>query len=221
VPFCARKSAFGTYSLGQDVPRVCGRDLALVGGVGVTGWDGVVIAETRRLVLRTFVAEDLPLYAALNADPEVYATLSGEPLSRQDSDDTAAWAQDLFDAEGIGLLAVERRVDRTFVGMCGLHHQASYPGDVEVGWRLAREYWGHGYATEAAAAWLDRGFGALGLDRIISITDSDNHRSLAVMARLGMTFDHAASIIDEGVEHDAVVYAITADRWSSPPASDY
>jgi RimJ/RimL family protein N-acetyltransferase len=185
----------------------------------MTSWDGVVIAETPRLVLRTFVHEDLPLYAALNADPEVYATLSGEPLSRRDSDDIAAWAQELFDAEGIGLLAVERRADRRFVGMCGLHHQESYPEDVEVGWRLAREHWGHGYATEAAAAWLDRGFGLLGLNRIISITDSDNHRSLAVMARLGMTFDHAASIVDDGVEHDAVVYSITADRWSSPLAA--
>ena len=68
----------------------------------------------------------------------------------------------VFQREGIGLLAVERTDDGVFLGMCGLHHQSSYPDDVEVAWRLAREHWGNGYATEAATAWLDHGFEALG-----------------------------------------------------------
>jgi RimJ/RimL family protein N-acetyltransferase len=179
----------------------------------MTDWDGVVIATTARLVLRTFTTDDLPLYADLNAHPAVYPMLSGEPLTRDESDEIAAWAQDVFAAEGIGLLAVERLVDGAFVGMCGLHHQESFPDDVEVAWRLAPEHWGHGYATEAASAWLDIGFGAKGYPRIISVTDPDNDRSLAVMNRLGMQFDHAARITDEGVEFDGVVYSITAARW--------
>jgi len=158
----------------------------------VTNWGGVQIAATPRLIIRTFTKHDLPAYAALNADPEVYRWLSRQPLSREDSDHIAAWAQDLFAAEGIGLLAVERQDDGEFLGMCALHHQESYPADVEVAWCLAREHWGHGYATEAAVAWLELGFGRLGLTRIISCTGPDNHRSLAVMRRLGMNFDHRA-----------------------------
>jgi RimJ/RimL family protein N-acetyltransferase len=174
--------------------------------------DRAPILTTPRLVLRTFRREDLPLYAALNADPEVARWLGG-PLSREDSDDIAAWANELYAAEGIGLLAVERRGDGAFLGMCGLHHQQSYPDEVEVGWRLAHDHWGQGYATEAATAWLDHGFGSLGLARIISITDRDNVRSLAVMRRLGMTYDHEGKVRDGDEVFDAVIYAITRDAW--------
>jgi RimJ/RimL family protein N-acetyltransferase len=179
-------------------------------------WDGTEILATTRLVLRTFREADLPLYAALNADPEVTRWLGGS-ISREDSDDIAAWAQECFERDGFGLLAVERRDDGAFLGMCGLHHQRSYPDEVEAGWRLAREHWGHGYATEAATAWLDHGFGPLGLDRIISITERENTRSLAVMARLGMSFDHAAPVRDGDEVFDAVIYAITRERWLARP----
>lgn len=176
-------------------------------------WNGTVVLTTPRLVLRTFRRDDLPHYAALNAHPEVFRYLGGEPLTRQHSDEIAEWAQQVYAEEGIGLLAVERREDGVFLGMCGLHHQQSYPDDVEVAWRFAYEYWGNGYATEAATAWLDHGFDTLAFPRIISITDTPNERSLAVMRRLGMTFDHAAQIEDEGETFDAVIYSITAERW--------
>lgn len=182
-------------------------------------WDGMPILMTPRLVLRTFRREDLPRYAALNADPEVARWLGG-PLSRGDSDDIAAWANELFAAEGIGLLAVARRSDGAFLGMCGLHHRMSYPDEVEVGWRLAHEHWGHGYATGAATAWLDHGFGRLAFERIISITDHDNLRSLSVMRRLGMTFDHEAQVRDGEEVFDAVIYAITRDRWLARRGDD-
>jgi RimJ/RimL family protein N-acetyltransferase len=139
-------------------------------------------------------------------------------LTREDSDDIAAWAQECYAREGLGLLAVERRDDGAFLGMCGLHHQESYPDDVEVAWRLAREHGGQGYATEAATGWLDHGFGALHLPRVISITDTPNLRSLAVMRRLGMVFDHRAEIEDMGQIFQAVVYAITAEQWRSGAA---
>ena len=86
-----------------------------------------------------------------------------------------------------------------------------------MAWRLAHEHWGRGYATEAATGWLDHAFGTLGLPRVISITDPPNRRSLAVMRRLGMVFDHEAEVEDNGVTFQAVVYAITADRWRSRP----
>ena len=104
-------------------------------------WHGEVALTTPRLLLRAYRRDDLPLYAELNADPEVVEHLGG-PLSREDSDDIADWAQALHSAEGIGLLAVERRADNAFLGMCGLHHLDWYPDDVEIGWRLARQLLG-------------------------------------------------------------------------------
>ena len=67
--------------------------------------------------------------------------------------------------------------------------------------------------TEAATAWLDHGFAGLDLPRVISITERANVRSLAVMERLGMTFDHEAQVEDEGEIFDAVIYAVTAEQW--------
>jgi RimJ/RimL family protein N-acetyltransferase len=100
-----------------------------------------------------------------------------------------------------------------------VHHQQSYPDDVEVAWRLAREHWGHGYATEAATGWLDHAFGTLHLPRVISMTDPPNLRSLAVMRRLGMAFDHEAEIEDMGMVFQAVVYVITGGQWRSGAAA--
>jgi RimJ/RimL family protein N-acetyltransferase len=177
-------------------------------------WDGTVILTTPRLWLRTFRRDDLPRYAALNADPEVARFLGGV-RTRQYSDSIAAWANECYERERLGLLAVERREDGAFLGMCGLHHQQSYPEDVEIAWRLAHEHWGHGFATEAATAWLDHAFGTLRLPRVISITELSNVRSLAVMHRLGMVLDHEADVEDEGLVFRAVVYSVTRDDWLS------
>jgi RimJ/RimL family protein N-acetyltransferase len=182
-------------------------------------WDGATVLTTPRLRLRTFRPDDLPLYAALNADPEVVRFLGG-PLSRDESDAIAEYAQGLHAREGIGLLAVERAEDGVFVGMCGLHHVTDWYPDIEVAWRLARMHWGHGYATEAAAAWLRHGFTTLDLPRVISIADREppNVRSIAVMRRLGMVRDHDADLVDEtGEPFAAVVHSITAAQWRSGP----
>lgn len=177
-------------------------------------WDGTEILRTQRLRLRTFTEADLPLYAALNADPPV-AEMLGRPLTRAESDDIAEWANERWEEERLGLLAVERLADGAFLGMCGLHHLKDRPDDVEIGWRLAHEHWGRGYATEAARAWLAYGFGTLDLPRIISVTDEPNVRSLAVMRRLGMTFLETDRIEDNGMWFDAVVYVLTRAAWEA------
>jgi RimJ/RimL family protein N-acetyltransferase len=179
----------------------------------MVAWDGTIVLRTERLILRTFTRDDLPLYHELNADPEVYRWLGGSALAREHSDEIAEWANHCYETERLGLLAVERTADGAFLGMCGLHHQESAPDEVEAAWRLGSRHWGHGYATEAARAWVAYGFAALGLPRIISMTDHDNIRSRAVMERLGMTYSHDARIVDEGQEFDAVVYEIDAVAW--------
>jgi RimJ/RimL family protein N-acetyltransferase len=182
-------------------------------------WHGEVALTTPRLLLRAYRTDDLPLYASLNAEPEVVEHLGG-PISREESDDIADWAQALHSAEGIGLLAVERRADSKFLGMCGLHHLDWYPDDIEIGWRLERRYWGHGYATEAANAWLEHAFQTLNLPRVISVTEEANTRSVAVMRRLGMTVDHYATLEEGGDTFDAVVHAITKAQWETHHAGD-
>lgn len=171
---------------------------------------------TDRLVLRPFRDEDLPAWAELNADPEVMEFL-GPPLSREQSDAIAASANRRYETEGIGFLAIERRSDGALLGTAGLQREPWYPDDLELGWRLARKYWGNGYATEAARSWLDYAFTELELDldlpRVISITDAPNTKSIAVMTRLGMAFDHQAQLEEDGETFDAVIHSITRDAW--------
>jgi RimJ/RimL family protein N-acetyltransferase len=170
------------------------------------------VRTTERLVLRPFRDSDLEPWAALNADPDVTQYL-GQPLSREDSDGTAWAINAAYEAQGFGFLAVERRSDGVFLGACGLSKEKWYPDDLEIGWRLARAYWGHGYATEAAASWLDHAFHEAGLPRVIAVTDTPNVRSIAVMRRLGMSFDHEAVLEDDGVPFDATIYSLKAEEW--------
>lgn len=154
--------------------------------------------HTDRLLLRAWREADREPFAALNADPEVMRHFPST-LTREQSDALADRIVAEFDERGHGLWAVEVPGTAPFIGFVGLHAQtfpAHFTPAVEVGWRLAREHWGHGYATEAARASVDFGFRSLGLDEIVSLTSPANVRSRAVMERLGMTrepaddFDH-------------------------------
>ena len=97
---------------------------------------------TDRLLLRPFRDEDLPHWAALNADPEVMEFLGGRALSRAESDAIADAVNGQYVAEGIGFLAIERRSDGAFLGACGLQREPWYPDEMELGWRCWRGGWG-------------------------------------------------------------------------------
>lgn len=153
--------------------------------------------DTERLLLRQWRPEDAVPFAALNADPEVMAHFP-TPLSREESDALAARIAGLIDRQGWGFWALERKTDGAFLGFTGLHRPENLPFSpcTEVGWRLARAFWGQGYATEAARACLAFAFTELGESRVVSFTAVSNGRSQAVMRRLGMEqegcFDHPA-----------------------------
>jgi len=160
--------------------------------------------QTHRLLLRLWRDEDLVPFAALNADPGVMEHFP-KPLDRAESDLLAARIRDTFDRRGFGLWAVEVPGVADFIGFVGLsvpHFEAHFTPCVEIGWRLAHEHWGFGYASEAARAAVDCGFRQLELDQIVSFTVAANKRSRAVMERIGMTrtpaddFDHPS--IPEG-----------------------
>ena len=156
--------------------------------------------RTPCLLLRPWRDADLPAFAALNADPEVRRWFPGT-LTREQSDAQAARMQDLLAAHGFGFWAVEVPGIAPFIGFVSLQHvtfAAPFVPAVEAGWRLARDHWRRGYATEAVRAALAHGFGPLGLAEIVAFTVPDNLASRRVMERIGMghdprdDFDHPA-----------------------------
>ncbi|RJK96159.1 N-acetyltransferase [Vallicoccus soli] len=147
--------------------------------------------RTARLLLRPWREEDRAPFAALNADAEVVRHLPGA-LDRAASDALLDRLEAQRRRLGYGLWAVEVPGVAGCIGFVGLKplpfDEPPAPA-VEVGWRLAREHWGRGYATEGARAALAHGFGALGLEEVVSMTVPANTRSRAVMERLGMHRD--------------------------------
>ena len=152
---------------------------------------------SERLVLRPWREDDAEPFAAMSADPDVMEHYP-DVLTRADSDATIARITAHFAREGFGLWALEAPGVAPFVGFTGLARPGFMPV-VEVGWRLARPYWGRGYATEAARAAVAFGFEQLALDEIVAFVVPANRRSQAVMDRLGMTRDPAANF-----EHPAI-----------------
>jgi len=155
---------------------------------------------TDRLVLRQWRDEDLDSWAEMNADAQVREYFP-EVLTRAQSAASLEYFRAGLAERGWGWWAVEVAASGEFVGMTGLDpvdEELPFAG-VEVGWRLARPAWGHGYATEAARAVLAYGFETLGLREILAITAAGNKRSQAVMHRLGMTHDPADDFEDPTV----------------------
>jgi RimJ/RimL family protein N-acetyltransferase len=148
---------------------------------------------TERLHLRRWREADRAPFAALNADPEVMEFFPST-LDSAASDAFADRIAQHVDEHGWGLWAVEVRETGRFIGFAGLavpRFEARFTPAVEVGWRLSRDAWGFGYATEAARAAVAVGFAELGLTEIVSFTAVGNVRSRAVMERIGMTHDPA------------------------------
>ena len=161
--------------------------------------------------MRGWRESDLVPWAAMNADPEVRRYL-GPLLTFEQA---SAWVlsfQDDLDRYGFGFWALEICASGEFIGFTGLQtvdEEMPFTG-VELGWRLARPAWGHGYATEAALAAAGYGFAVMGLPEIFAVTTAGNLRSQAVMRRIGMTSDPAEDFddpdVDEGPLRRYVVY---------------
>jgi RimJ/RimL family protein N-acetyltransferase len=175
---------------------------------------------TGRLCLRPWREQDLAPFAALNADPRVVEFLP-KPMTRAESDATAARIGEHFECHGFGLWAVEILGVADFIGFVGLSvptFEAHFTPCVEVGWRLAYDHWGHGYATEAAQAALVFAFRSLRLDQVVSFTVPANDRSRRVMERLGLTrspnddFEHPNLEDGHPLRHH-VLYRLPRPVW--------
>jgi RimJ/RimL family protein N-acetyltransferase len=169
-------------------------DVGKTTDVGTTGRFDMI--RTDRLLMRRWRDSDCAPFAALNGDPETMRFFP-EPLDRTASDALVDRIEARFDQQGYGLWALEIASTGQFIGFAGLN---PVPDDVpgadgmEIGWRLARQAWHHGYATEAARAALTVAFDGAGLAEVWSFTSELNEPSMAVMRRIGMTevgrFDH-------------------------------
>ncbi len=179
-----------------------------------------VSLRTERLLLRPWRDDDVAAFAELSADPAVMEFLL--PFAdRAAGEAWAARARRHWDEHGFGQWVVEIPGEASFAGVVGLArtaYEAHFTPAVEIAWRLARAYWGRGYASEAARAALDYGFGELGLAEIVAVTVPANQRSRRVMERLGMTrmpaddYDHPN--VPEGPLKRHVLY-----RLRNPGAS--
>lgn len=152
--------------------------------------------RTQRLVLRNWEERDRELFHRINSDEQVMEFF---PF-RRDRTQADVFFDELREdiaERGWGFSAVEIAATGECVGFVGLNPQPGIPTapecGVEIGWRLIPEHWGKGYATEAATAFLRFGFDTLGLQEIISFAVWNNHRSIAVMERLGMSRDVAGN----------------------------
>jgi RimJ/RimL family protein N-acetyltransferase len=160
----------------------------------------IATLSSGRVRLRPWREGDREPFAAMNSDARVMEYFPSL-LRRIDSDALVERIQEHFREHGFGLWAVEVPHITPFIGFVGLavpRFTAHFTPCVEIGWRLAFEHWGRGYATEAAGLALGYGFGTLVLTDVVSFTSVSNRRSRAVMERLGMQrdpaedFDHPA-----------------------------
>jgi RimJ/RimL family protein N-acetyltransferase len=173
-----------------------------------------------RLLLRQWRDADLPEFAAMCADPQVMRYFPA-PLSRSESASLIGRVRDHFAEHGFGLWALERKDTGQFIGFTGLGvvgFNAPFTPAIEIGWRLAREHWGLGYASEAAWTALRCGFDRLVLNEVVSFTAVSNLPSQKVMQAIGMhhdpadDFDHPRLAVDHPLRHH-VLYRISREQW--------
>lgn len=180
--------------------------------------------ETERLVLREWREDDKPLYAKVIGDPVVRRFFPGLG-SLADASAGIDRARARLQQFGFGFLALERKSDGRFMGMLGAapfneNIRAAIPGqpEVEIGWQIAEEFWGAGYAPEGALAVLRHLFGTVGLDEVVAITYEGNMPSRRVMEKIGMIHDPAGSFehpdVPEGHRlRPHVLYRIRRPVW--------
>ena len=179
------------------------------------------VLRTTRLLLRRWRPGDKQAFAALNDDPDVMRYMPRR-LGRGDSD---AWADRIeaeFQRDGFGLWALELLGEAPFIGFTGLNRisfAASFAPAVEIGWRLARRFWGKGYATEAARLAMQIGFEQFGLQEIVAETTETNLASRRVMGRLRMAYDAGADfdhpqIADDHPLRRYVLYRLPRTCWT-------
>lgn len=161
--------------------------------------------ETERLLIRKFTPEDLDKLIEIRSDPEVYKYLGG--IERQNPQALAKRLRfyiGCYDKYGFGTCATIWKETGEMIGSCGLQPLED-TGEIEVGYALARDFWGRGLGFECARAWLEYGFEKAGLERIVAVAYPENVGSWRVMEKCGMRYEKTETHYDR----ECVFYAIS------------
>ncbi len=175
--------------------------------------------KTDRLLLRQWTEDDFLPFAEMCCDKEVMAHFP-KLQTRDESYEMGKKILSLINERGWGFWAVEIPNQYKFIGFVGLHtpkDSMPFSPCVEIGWRLSKEHWNKGYATEAAEAVLEYAFNTLDLEEVVSFTTLANERSKAVMKKIGMcdsnqNFMHP-DVEDFHPQREHVLYKITKSAW--------
>ena len=162
-----------------------------------------MLLETDRLILRMWRNEDFAAYEKMCADPEIMKYLGGRTFDRLEAWRHMAFLVGHWQLLGFGHWAVEEKESGKFIGRLGFLNPEGWPG-FEIGWTLAREAWGQGYATEGARRALDYAFHDLNKDHVISLIHPENKNSIRVAERLGETLEGQTELLG----HDVLIYGI-------------
>ena len=157
--------------------------------------------ETERLALRELTLDDAPFILRLLNDPAWLQFIGDRNVHTLDAARSYLTSGPLamYRERGFGLWLVELKPDATPVGICGLLKRETLP-DVDLGFAFLPEFRGRGYGYEAAAATLAHGRNAIGLNRIVAVTASDNTRSIALLEKLGLRFEKTVRLKSDGPE---------------------
>lgn len=182
----------------------------------------MTIIETERLILRQWKESDRKIFSELNADPENMKFFP-RPFNEEESHSFIDKTIEIIDRDGYGLFAIVVKETNQFIGFTGLavpSYETHFTPCTEIGWRIHKDFWGKGFATEAARGVLEFAFNTLQLNEIVSFTSHFNTPSINVMKRIGMIhdqngdFDHPR--VEEGHKlRPHVLYRITSEDFSN------
>lgn len=181
------------------------------------------VLKTKRLGLRHWSPHDVEPFARMNQDPQVMRYFPSL-LTRTQTEELIEAIERHFTEHEYGLYAVDQMSSSAFIGFVGLYtatFEEEFTPCPEIGWRLDSRYWGQGYATEAACACLQQGFGEFGIEEVFSFTSAINRRSIAVMERIGLHY--RKRFLHPRIDQDSelcqhVLYALTRSEYSQMEA---
>ena len=166
--------------------------------------------ETQRLILRLFTERDLDPFAGMGADSEVMRFLGGRPLTHSESWRQVATMLGHWQLLGYGMWALEERETGAFVGRVGFIDPPGWPG-FELGWALARDFWGRGLAWSQDLDSLLNNKRVYHSDHVISLIHPENTRSRRLAERLGERFEKTVDLFGDEVG----VYGIDRAEWKA------
>ena len=171
--------------------------------------------ETSRLYLRQFSMSDLDDISAIRSDPEVMRYIgTGHPHSIDQVREALGYILAAWKQHGFGRWAIVHKADKKLIGWCGLAFLDNTE-EIEIGYGIAKEYWGRGFTTEAAAASIRYGFEEMKLNRIVAVAMPENIASLRVMEKIGMKFEKTGHWYDA----ELVYYVIERDEYKPDGAA--